>query len=198
LTFDVLDISKSTSWEVVYSTDDGSFQYVGENGNDAFTLNLTNLDTNFSNVTFDMSNTSNVNNGGKSTVSGQKEDGYMVGQLTGVSIGTDGVITANYDNGMQKSIAQISVATFENSMGLENVGDNLYTTTANSGSFDGVGVDIKGSGTGYITTGVLEMSNVDLASEFTNMITTQRGFQANSRIITTSDTLLEELVNLKR
>jgi flagellar hook protein FlgE len=99
---------------------------------------------------------------------------------------------------MQKDIAQIAVATFANAMGLENAGDNLYTTTANSGEFDGVGVDIKGSGTGYMTTGVLEMSNVDLATEFTNMITTQRGFQANSRIITTSDSLLEELVNLKR
>jgi flagellar hook protein FlgE len=184
--------------EVKYDTGDGSFEYVGSAGNDAFTVNLSALGSNFSSVSFDMSNTTNVNNGGKSTLSGQRDDGYMVGQLTGVSIGTDGVITANYDNGMQKSIAQISVATFENSMGLENVGDNLYTTTANSGSFDGVGVDIKGSGTGYITTGVLEMSNVDLASEFTNMITTQRGFQANSRIITTSDTLLEELVNLKR
>jgi flagellar hook protein FlgE len=184
--------------DLVYKTSDGSFSYVGSEGNTSFTLNLSALGSNFSNVSFDMSGTSNVNNGGKSTVEGARDDGYMVGQLTGVSIGTDGVITANYDNGMQKSIAQISVATFENSMGLENVGDNLYTTTANSGSFDGVGVDIKGSGTGYITTGVLEMSNVDLASEFTNMITTQRGFQANSRIITTSDTLLEELVNLKR
>jgi flagellar hook protein FlgE len=145
-----------------------------------------------------MSNTSNVNNNGKSTIEGERDDGYLVGQLTGVSIGQDGTITASYDNGMQKDIAQISVATFENSMGLENVGDNLYTTTANSGEFNGIGVDIKGSGTGYMTTGVLEMSNVDLATEFTNMITTQRGFQANSRIITTSDTLLEELVNLKR
>jgi flagellar hook protein FlgE len=188
----------TTSWQISYSTDDGSFQYVGSAGNSSFDLSLTSLGTNFSNVTFDLTNTSNVNNGGKSTVAGTKDDGRKVGNLTGVSIGTDGVITASYDNGMQKDIAQIAVATFANAMGLENAGDNLYTTTANSGEFDGVGVDIKGSGTGYMTTGVLEMSNVDLATEFTNMITTQRGFQANSRIITTSDTLLEELVNLKR
>jgi flagellar hook protein FlgE len=188
----------TTSWQLSYSTDDGTFQYVGSAGNTSFTLSLTSLGTNFSNVTFDMTNTSNVNNGGKSTVAGTKDDGRKVGNLTGVSIGTDGVITASYDNGMQKDIAQIAVATFANAMGLENAGDNLYTTTANSGDFDGVGVDIKGSGTGYMTTGVLEMSNVDLATEFTNMITTQRGFQANSRIITTSDSLLEELVNLKR
>jgi flagellar hook protein FlgE len=184
--------------EAVYDTGDGTFKYVGSEGNDAFTVNLSLLGSNFSNVSFDMSNTTNVNNGGKSTVAGTKDDGRKVGNLTGVSIGTDGVITASYDNGMQKDIAQIAVATFANAMGLENAGDNLYTTTANSGEFDGVGVDIKGSGTGYMTTGVLEMSNVDLATEFTNMITTQRGFQANSRIITTSDSLLEELVNLKR
>jgi flagellar hook protein FlgE len=190
--------NNATSWNVSYSKDDGSFQYVDTNGNDSFELALSALGTNFSNVTFDMSNTSNVNNNGKSTISGLRDDGRMVGNLTGVSIGQDGKITASYDNGMQRDIAQISVATFENAMGLENAGDNLYTATSNSGEFNGVGVDIKGSGTGYMTTGVLEMSNVDLATEFTNMITTQRGFQANSRIITTSDTLLEELVNLKR
>jgi flagellar hook protein FlgE len=184
--------------EVKYDTGDGSFEYVGSSGNDAFTVDLGLLGTNFSSVSFDMSNTSNVNNNGKSTISGLRDDGRMVGNLTGVSIGQDGKITASYDNGMQRDIAQISVATFENAMGLENAGDNLYTATSNSGEFNGVGVDIKGSGTGYMTTGVLEMSNVDLSTEFTNMITTQRGFQANSRIITTSDTLLEELVNLKR
>jgi flagellar hook protein FlgE len=188
----------TTSWNVVYSTDDGSFTYVGESGSDAFTVALSALGGNFSDVSFDMSNTSNVNNGGKSTIAGSRDDGYKVGNLTGVSIGQDGTITANYDNGMQKAIAQISVATFANSMGLENVGDNLYQQTSNSGEFDGVGVDIKGSGTGYMTSGVLEMSNVDLSQEFTDMITTQRGFQANSRVITVSDTLLEELVNLKR
>lgn len=116
--------------------------------------------------------------------------------MTGVSIAQDGIITANYSNGMSATLGQICVGTFANSMGLENVGDNLYSETANSG--DCTTVDIKASGVGYMTTGVLEMSNVDLAQEFTDMITTQRGFQANSRIITTSDTLLEELVNLKR
>jgi flagellar hook protein FlgE len=190
----------TTSWDLVYNTADGSFSYVDTSGSNTFTLNLSALGTqgNFSNIEFDISNTTNENNGGKSTISGLKDDGRKVGTMSGVSIANDGVITASYTNGMQRSIGQIAVATFANSMGLENVGDNLYETTTNSGEFDGVGVDIKASGTGYMTTGVLEMSNVDLATEFTNMITTQRGFQANSRIITTSDTLLEELVNLKR
>ena len=89
------------------------------------------------------------------------------------------------------------MAQFANAMGLEKVGDNCYTATLNSGDFDGIGVDITANG-GSMSTGTLEMSNVDLSTEFTDMITTQRGFQANSRIITTSDTLLEELINLKR
>ncbi len=89
------------------------------------------------------------------------------------------------------------MANFANPSGLEKLGDNCYRTTLNSGEFDGIGQDITTDG-GKMTSGVLEMSNVDLSTEFTEMITTQRGFQANSRIITTSDTLLEELVNLKR
>lgn len=77
------------------------------------------------------------------------------------------------------------------------MGDNCYQTTLNSGDFDGIGVEISGDGSS-IASGQLEMSNVDLSSQFTDMIVTQRGFQANSRVITTSDTLLEELINLKR
>ena len=89
------------------------------------------------------------------------------------------------------------MATFANAAGLEKVGDSMFTTTSNSGEFDGIGQDPT-SGGGSVQQGVLEMSNVDLSNEFTEMIITQRGFQANSRIITVSDTLLEELVNLKR
>lgn len=81
--------------------------------------------------------------------------------------------------------------------GLEKTGENLYSATLNSGTFDGIGVDVSTTG-GSITSGYLEMSNVDLSSEFTTLITTQRGYQASSRIITVSDTLLEELINLKR
>lgn len=123
--------------------------------------------------------------------------GKGVGKLSGISIGNDGRIQGNYTNGDVKFLGQISVATFENPQGLEKVGDNYYSATLNSGLFDGVGYDVVSAG-GSITSGVLEMSNVDLSSEFTEMITTQRGFQANSRIITVSDTLIEELVNLKR
>ena len=123
--------------------------------------------------------------------------GRTVGNLSGVSIQKDGKIVATYDNGDQRVIAQIAVANFTNLSGLEKAGDNLFSATLNSGEFDGIGDDITADG-GYFTTGVVEMSNVDLAAEFTEMITTQRGYQANSRIITVSDTMLEELINLKR
>ena len=104
---------------------------------------------------------------------------------------------ASYSNGDTKFIGQIAVTTFPNPAGLEKIGENLYAATLNSGEFDGIGVDIT-ENNGKVTSGYLEMSNVDLSDQFTSMITTQRGFQANSRIITVSDTLLEELINLKR
>ena len=123
--------------------------------------------------------------------------GKMVGTMIGTSINTDGKIYGTYDNGDIKLLGQIAVASFANASGLEKAGENLYIASRNSGEFDGIGEDISISG-GKINQGVIEMSNVDLSKEFTEMITTQRGFQANSRIITTSDTMLEELVNLKR
>ena len=123
--------------------------------------------------------------------------GRRLGDMIGVTIQNNGMIYATYDNGMTKLVGQIATAEFANASGLEKKGDNLYAETLNSGDFDGIGVDVTASG-GYMSTGQLEMSNVDLSAEFTEMITTQRGFQANSRIITVSDTMLEELTNLKR
>ena len=123
--------------------------------------------------------------------------GKAAGKLSSLAIGEDGKIVGNYTNGDIITLGQIAVASFANPAGLEKLGNNLFGATMNSGSFDGIGKDITANGDS-MTTGVLEMSNVDLAYEFTEMITTQRGFQANSRIITTSDTMLEELINLKR
>lgn len=118
--------------------------------------------------------------------------GREPGELTGYSIGADGIIIGQYSNGQQKMLGQVVIANFRNPAGLQKVGDNLFMATPNSGEFDGIGEEPNLQG------GVLEMSNVDLAKEFTEMITTQRGFQANSRIITASDEMLQELVNLKR
>lgn len=122
--------------------------------------------------------------------------GNAAGTLNGFSIQTDGMIYGVYSNGDKKLLGQIAVATFANPSGLESVGNSMYAATLNSGDFDGIGIDI--TEVGKFSVGALEMSDVDLANEFTSMITTQRGFQANSRVITTSDTMLEELINLKR
>ncbi len=155
-------------------------------------------------ITVGMNTTTRWDNSGTSTITGKKGDydgnytGRTYGTMSGVSIDTSGMIYASYSNGTSKLLGQIAVASFANPSGLEKIGENLYQTTQNSGDFDGVGNDVTADGVGKISTGVLEMSNVDLSSEFTEMITTQRGFQANSRIITVSDTMLEELTNLKR
>lgn len=189
-----------------FNTNNGSFKNVGTAGGTESTLTL-HFDTgtfpSFTDITIDFSKCSNLNNNGSSTVSPIRGDakgngaGRKVGEMSGIEIQKDGMIYANYDNGCSRLLGQIAVATFANASGLAKEGDNLYSATQNSGDFDGIGKDIT-TGGGYMNTGVLEMSNVDLSSEFTEMITTQRGFQANSRIITVSDTLLEELTNLKR
>lgn len=123
--------------------------------------------------------------------------GKMAGEMTGISIDSAGKIYASYSNSDLKLLGQIAVASFNNPSGLEAIGDSMFKETQNSGTFNGVGQDPTANG-GSLSPGIVEMSNVDLAGQFTDMITTQRGFQANSRIITTSDTLLEELINLKR
>lgn len=156
-------------------------------------------------INIDFSRTENYMNGGNSTVGADRgmvtdstaKAGKALGALTGVSVSQNGQIYGSYDNGNTVLLGQIAVAQFANASGLESLGDNCYGTTLNSGEFDGIGVDITSDG-GSMSTGQLEMSNVDLATEFTDMITTQRGFQANSRIITVSDNMLEELTNLKR
>lgn len=169
----------------------------------AFSLTSTSAPTLFSGIDVDFSSMTMYSTSGKSTIESTRGGldgtgaGKMVGNMTGVSIDVSGKIYGTYDNGDQKLLGQIAVASFSNPAGLEAVGNNRFAETQNSGGFDGIGKDISISGA-KMTSGVLEMSNVDLSQQFTDMITTQRGFQANSRIITTSDTLLEELINLKR
>ena len=209
-------VTTSTTYnghQLIFNTDTGKF--VSISGGDSVTLDFeTSVNTllgtseslaNFSDINIDWTNVTWFDNGGASTMTAQSGtegkglgSGRKLGNMSGVSIQNNGEIYATYDNGMTKLVGQIAVAKFANAAGLEKAGDNLYQATLNSGEFDGIGVDITADGAGSMTTGALEMSNVDLSSEFTHMITTQRGFQANSRIITVSDTLLEELVNLKR
>lgn len=197
---------KSATNLLKFNTEDGKFNSIGGGTDKSVELNLNttslNANGNFANINVDFSQC--LNYSGKSTigadagaVDGTTGKGRKLGAMTGIYIDTSGRIYGTYDNGNTELLGQIAVAQFSNASGLEKVGESCYRTTLNSGEFDGIGVEISADGSS-MTTGELEMSNVDLSSEFTSMITTQRGFQANSRVITTSDTLLEELVNLKR
>ncbi|UFN43189.1 flagellar hook-basal body complex protein [Nocardioides okcheonensis] len=117
-------------------------------------------------------------------------------EMTSYSIGADGVLRGTFSDDVQRDIAIVAVANFTNPAGLERVGETAFRESANSGAAD-LGVAGQGS-RGELMVGTLEMSNVDLSAEFTNLILAQRGFQASSRVITTSDQVLEELVNIKR
>ena len=188
-----------------YDPATGKFNGIAGTGAEKANINLilSAVSENFEDISVDFSKTTMFNNSGVSTMTAASGDheklgaGRKLGNMSGITIQQDGRIYASYDNGMSRLLGQIAAATFANASGLMKEGDNLYSASQNSGEFDGIGVEVT-TGGGYMTTGVLEMSNVDLSAEFTEMITTQRGFQANSRIITVSDTLLEELVNLKR
>lgn len=133
----------------------------------------------------------------ESTTAIVDQDGYGMGTLESISVANDGVITGVFTNGTSRSLAQIALASFSNPTGLQRDGGNGWMDTPNSGQ-----AVIRHPGTasqvGSISAGTLEMSNVDIAQEFTSMIVAQRGFQANARTVTTSDEMLQELVNLKR
>ncbi|WP_104128461.1 flagellar hook protein FlgE [Cryobacterium sp. Y57] len=133
---------------------------------------------------------------GLPTVAGTTNDGSAAGTLNSYTLGADGTLIGLFSNGEQQAIGRIALATFVNPGGLEKAGSSAYRATFNSG---GAELGTPGAaGLGSLTSGALEMSNVDLSQEFTNLIVAQRGFQANARIITTSDEVLQELTNLKR
>ncbi len=181
----------------------GAFVSVGEDEGKSLKFSITGEPNPFDTIDIDFTSITMYSTSGSSALEATKGSlagigaGKQVGNMTGVNIDASGKIYGKYDNGDSRLLGQIAVASFSNPAGLEAVGGSMFAATQNSGDFDGIGQDPTQGG-GSLTTGVLEMSNVDLSQQFTDMITTQRGFQANSRIITTSDTLLEELINLKR
>lgn len=154
------------------------------NGADPIPINLTNAD--FAKVT---------QYAGSTTIDVDKVNGNLDGYLESFNIGSSGEIVGVYSNGNVQLLGQIAVATFNNPGGLTKVANNTYQESNNSGTAN---VGVPGDGRGTLMGSALEMSNVDLSEEFTEMIVAQRGFQANTRIITTSDEVLQELVNLKR
>ncbi|MBN2645752.1 MAG: flagellar basal-body rod protein FlgF [Desulfuromonadaceae bacterium] len=130
-----------------------------------------------------------------SIVISQSQDGYAPGEVVDVAIDEAGTVTASYSNGETIDIAMLTLATFTNPSGLSKAGGSLYSATAASGD---ASVGMAGASQGYIYTSSLELSNVDLAQEFVNLITIQNGYSAASRVITTTDEMLQELINLKR
>ena len=170
----------------------GSGKYDSATGG-PLTLNLSNGAANIS-LTIDFSNVTQYAK--ETNIDMTYQNGYAAGTLTGITTDTSGVITGIFDNGHSRQLAQVAIANFDNPAGLIKAGRNTYRYSNNSGEPQ-IGESGTG-GRGTIAPGYLEMSNVDLSEEFTQMIITQRGFQANSRIITASDEMLQELVNIKR
>ncbi|HWP98589.1 MAG TPA: flagellar hook protein FlgE [Syntrophomonadaceae bacterium] len=157
-----------------------------------FTLKMTPTGADPITMTVDLTSLTQYDS--ESTADVETQDGYSSGTLSSKSVGTDGIITGIYDNGQKMSLARVALANFRNPSGLEQVGSNLFRVSTNSGDAK---ISAPGnSGAGTIMPSNLESSNVDLSEELTNMIVAQRGFSANSRIITVSDQMLQELVNL--
>lgn len=147
-------------------------------------------------LTFDMNMSKFTQFAGQSQVNLQNQDGFPAGALVSFAVGSSGEIAGIYSNGSNRVIGQLALASFVNPGGLQRVGQNNWTSTSNSGA-PIVGTP-NTNGRGAVGTGTLETSNVDLASQFTSVIIAQRGFQSSSRVITASDQMLQDLVNIIR
>lgn len=165
-----------------------SFTYTGTDGEVNQTINLTMGEVGLFNGITQFES--------PSTTKAIEQDGYTMGMLEGFSFDDSGQITGVFTNGNRKTLGQVALAKFANAGGLEKAGDTLFVESNNSGAAN-IGV-AAAEGRGSIKAGTLEMSNVDLSEQFTDMIVTQRGFQANARTITTADQLLQEVIALKR
>lgn len=190
-------VKGATGWTMTAT--DGTATYPAT-GSVALTFdaagNPTFADTTFAlgGVTVDLTGVTGM--AGVDTIAADKQDGYAAGILESFTLGSDGTITGSFSNGLKQALGKIAMASFTNPSGLSKAGGSLFTTTVNSGDPQIGSAGTGGRGT--MSSGTLEMSNVDLSTEFTQLIIAQRGFQANSRVITTSDEVLQELVNLTR
>jgi flagellar hook protein FlgE len=190
---DAAGTTLSTSSNTVAFTSAGKYDTTaGANTPATVTLPLTNGATTPETFTLDLSQLTQLS--AASNLS-SNTDGASAGNLTTFSVGSSGEITGVYSNGYKQPLGQIALAAFQNPSGLMKAGGNLFTNSPNSGN-PSIGTP-DSAGRGQIATGFLEGSNVDLAQQFTNMIMAERGFQANSRVITTSDEILQDLVNIK-
>ncbi|MFV0286694.1 MAG: flagellar hook protein FlgE, partial [Demequina sp.] len=192
----------ATGWDIsgtiagTTSTQTGSITFTTEGAIDTLTFGAFPGDTAAGTqpITVDLSALTGF--AGLETAAASAQDGRSAGTLQSFAINADGTLMGSFSNGLKQAIGRVALASFANPTGLEKSGSSLYAPTVNSGDAQ-VGAAGTG-GRGSLAGGSLEMSNVDLSAEFTNLIVAQRGFQANSRVITTSDEVLQELVNLKR
>ncbi len=188
--------TSATSWDVTLSdgtTTDGPTSLSFNPDGTTPSPNSMTMTFGAGNINVDLSGVTNY--AGTSTIAALSQDGSTMGTLQSFTIDTDGTLVGVFSNGLKQPLGQITLATFNNPPGMEKAGDSEYRATVDSGTPQ-LGA-AGGGGRGVLLSGSLEMSNVDLAQEFTNLIIAQRGFQANSKVITTSDELLQDLVNLK-
>jgi len=204
------DSTDTTSWYYEISSEDMSvspasgyltFDSSGKlittdadyNTTPTITLSPTTAGTSAFDVSLDFSDISTYTSSSSASVTATA-NGYEAGELQSISISSNGTISGTYSNGQTQSLGMIALATFANPEGLEKVGSNLYAVSANSGKFNAV---VAGSGgSGSLSSGTLEMSNVDLASQFSSMMISQRAYQANSKVISTADEMLQSLINM--
>jgi flagellar hook protein FlgE len=182
-------------------TYDAFGQYLSSNPAQSVSLTLTNGSNTPQNVTLDLANTTqldvaDIEGNPNSNVTVKYQNGYPMGTLTNYSIGLDGTISGIYSNGITELVGALAVASFRNPVGLEQIGDNQFVPTSNSGQ-PSYGL-ARTDGRGSVYAGSVENSNVDVADEFVKLIVTQRAFQANTRVITTSDDMLQEVLNLRK
>ncbi|WP_027338696.1 flagellar hook protein FlgE [Halonatronum saccharophilum] len=193
----------TNEWQTFTKFEDGDYEEANEvqfnedgiiESGDTFTLNQEIEGVDDLSIELDFSSITQF--AGVNSVKVDTLNGYQAGSFQSFDVDNSGIITGYYDNGQRQTLGRVAIASFNNPGGLSEVGDTLFRESNNSGiaNIDGPGA----GGRGVLMAGTLEMSNVDMAAEFTEMITTQRGFQGNSRTISTSDELLQELVNLKR
>ncbi len=192
-------VSSGNTGQVIFNSDGSLASFTFDGGANSFRFNPNN-GADVVDISFDAGSANSYDGltgfATESTASLLSQDGYTSGILNDISIDDNGVITGIFSNGVSRTLAQIYTADFNNPAGLLKTGDTLFMQSSNSG-LPVVGIAGETIPTN-ITSGALEMSNVDLAEEFTSMIVAQRGYQANARTITTSDQLLAELVNIKR
>ncbi|MCD4831059.1 MAG: flagellar hook-basal body complex protein [Anaerohalosphaeraceae bacterium] len=185
---------------IEFSANDGSFVGMGIGEESLFKMRFTHDPVNEQSIDINMGTAGQLNGltqfAGNSTAVAREQDGYEAGNLSTVSVNNEGVLIGAFSNGVKKNIATVQIALFQNTAGLETVGNGYYIPSANSGG--AVATQAMTGGAGSIHGGTLEKSNADVASEFVNMIQAQNGFQANARTITVANEILRELTNLIR